>query len=56
MMQRIEEGAHTTIRPPTTPTTATEPDDHDGATSMRPAHLAHTTAPTVLAVAAPSGT
>jgi hypothetical protein len=55
MMQRIEEGAHTTIRPPTTPTSATEPDDHDGATSLRPAHLTHTTAPTVLAVSCPLG-
>jgi hypothetical protein len=55
MMQRIEEGAHTTIRPPTTPTGATEPDDHDGATSLRAAHLTHTTAPTVLAVSCPLG-
>jgi hypothetical protein len=51
MMQRIEEGAHTTIRPPTAPA----PDDHDGATSLRPAHLTHSTAPTVLAVSCPLG-
>lgn len=30
-------------------------DDHDGATSMRPAHLAQGTAPTVLAVSCPLG-
>ena len=54
MMQRIEE-ARTTIRPPTTATGAEEPDDHDGDTSMRPAHLTHTTAPTVLAVSCPLG-
>jgi hypothetical protein len=53
MMQRIEEGAHTTIRPPAAP--APEPDDHDGATSLRPAHLTHSTAPTVLAVSCPLG-
>jgi hypothetical protein len=54
MMQRIEE-ARTTIRPPTTPTGAAGRDDHDGDTSLRPAHLSHTTAPTVLAVSCPLG-
>ena len=54
MMQRIEE-ARTTIRPPATPAGAAEPDDHDGDTSLRPAHLTHTTAPTVLAVSCPLG-
>jgi hypothetical protein len=55
MMQRIEEGAHTTIRPASAPHRAPEPDDHDGATTMRPAHLTHSTAPTVLAVSCPLG-
>ena len=58
-MRRIEEGAHTTIRPssaPTTsPTTRPGPDDHDGATSLRPAHLSQGTTPTVLAVSCPLG-
>jgi hypothetical protein len=55
MMQRIEEGAHTTIRPPATTGGAAETDDHDGATSLRPAHLVQSTAPTVLAVSCPLG-
>ena len=55
VMQRIEEGAHTTIRPASAPTGATGPDDHDGATSLRPAHLAQGTTPTVLAVSCPLG-
>ncbi|WP_210650205.1 FHA domain-containing protein [Nocardioides sp. SYSU D00065] len=56
MMRRIEEGAHTTIRPATAPHAApAEPDDHDGATTVRPAHLSHSTAPTVLAVSCPLG-
>jgi hypothetical protein len=56
-MERIEEGTHTTIRPPSAPHSAppSEPDDHDGSTTMRPAHLAQTTAPTVLAVSCPLG-
>jgi hypothetical protein len=57
--QRIEEGTHTTIRPSSAPhrapETETEPDDHDGATTHRPAHLSHSTAPTVLAVSCPLG-
>ena len=56
-MERIEEGTHTTIQPPSAPHHAppSEPDDHDGSTTMRPAHLAQTTAPTVLAVSCPLG-
>ncbi|MDZ5662971.1 FHA domain-containing protein [Nocardioides sp. S-58] len=58
-IQRIEEGSHTTIRPASAPHRAPEPgpapDDHDGSTSMRPAHLSHSTAPTVLAVSCPLG-
>ncbi len=65
---RIEEGAHTTIRPPTVPredpgSLERHPEDqddehrdvHDGDTTVRPAHLAHNTAPTVLAVSCPLG-
>lgn len=55
LVQRIEEGAHTTIRPASAPHTITEPDDHDGSTTFRPAHLSHPTAPTVLAVSCPLG-
>jgi hypothetical protein len=58
MMQRIEEGAHTTIRPPAAPggePTTADSDDHDGATSLRPTHLAQSTTPTVLAVSCPLG-
>ncbi|WP_231249265.1 FHA domain-containing protein [Nocardioides furvisabuli] len=55
LVQRIEEGAHTTIRPASAPHTVPEPDDHDGATTLRPAHLSHPTAPTVLAVSCPLG-
>jgi hypothetical protein len=57
VVQRIEEGSHTTIRPVSDPHAAPtpEPDDHDGATTMRPAHLAHGTVPTVLAVSCPLG-
>lgn len=55
VVQRIEEGAHTTIRPASAPHRPPEPDDHDGATTHRPAHLAHSTAPTVLAVSCPLG-
>ena len=58
VVQRIEEGTHTTIRPPSAPAAAPQPDDHDdhdGATSLRPAHLTHATAPTVLAVSCPLG-
>ena len=55
--QRIEEGTHTTIRPASAPhrAPATEPDDHDGSTTHRPAHLSHGTATTVLAVSCPLG-
>ena len=57
---RIEEGTRTTIRTPSEPHTAPAadtagPDDHDGSTTMRPAHLSHGTAPTVLAVSCPLG-
>ncbi|NYE37176.1 hypothetical protein F4692_002309 [Nocardioides cavernae] len=60
MVERIEQGTHTTIRPasaPHTPPTdpAGGPEDHDGSTTMRPAHLAQGTAPTVLAVSCPLG-
>lgn len=65
MVQRIEEGTHTTIRPPAAPQGAhagaspvggpEEVDDHDGSTTLRPAHLTHATAPTVLAVSCPLG-
>lgn len=53
---RIEEGTHTTIRP-TTPRLDDSPDadDHDGETTLRPAHLSHGTASTVLAVSCPLG-
>ncbi len=50
---RIEEGTRTTIRTPSEPHTT--PDDHDGSTSLRPAHLSHGTTPTVLAVSCPLG-
>ena len=60
---RIEEGTRTTIRTPSEPhstsTAGSEvlgpQDDHDGATTIRPAHLSHGTAPTVLAVSCPLG-
>lgn len=57
---RIEEGTRTTIRTPSDPHTvpaadAAGPDDHDGSTTMRPTHLSHGTAPTVLAVSCPLG-
>ncbi|MBS2939321.1 FHA domain-containing protein [Nocardioides sp. J2M5] len=61
MVQRIEEGSHTTIRPPSAPhdvpgdASADALDDHDGSTTLRPAHLTHSTAPTVLAVSCPLG-
>lgn len=61
LMARIEEGTHTTIRPATAPHSAAEPDpdlpadDHDGSTTVRPSHLSHNTAPTVLAVSCPLG-
>jgi hypothetical protein len=58
LVERIEEGAHTTIRPASAPHTAPASDgarDHDGATNLRPAHLSHSTAPTVLAVSCPLG-
>jgi hypothetical protein len=56
---RIEEGTRTTIRTPSEPHTAPAADaaldDHDGSTTLRPAHLSHGTAPTVLAVSCPLG-
>ena len=60
LMERIEEGAHTTIQPRSAPhgEPRAEPqdvDDHDGSTTLRPSHLSHPTAPTVLAVSCPLG-
>ncbi|MCW2736951.1 FHA domain-containing protein [Nocardioides sp.] len=70
LMQRIEEGTHTTIRPASAPHSAPgsrsesetntwpadeDVDDHDGSTTHRPSHLSHRTAPTVLAVSCPLG-
>lgn len=68
LMERIEEGTHTTIQPATAPheapaATSADPEgsahvevlDHDGSTTLRPAHLDHPTAPTVLAVSCPLG-
>jgi hypothetical protein len=57
VVQRIEEGSRTTIRPASAPQEApgTEPEDHDGSTSYRPAHLSQSTTPTVLAVSCPLG-
>ncbi len=64
---RIEEGTRTTIRTPSEPHRAPAPhqsdvgrqvgevDDHDGSTTFRPAHLSHSTSPTVLAVSCPLG-
>ena len=54
MVARIEEGTHTTIRQPSEPHSSSA-DDHDGATSHRPAHLAQASVPTVLAVSCPLG-
>ena len=63
--ERIQEGGHTTIRPPRPPAGPDVPathagpdgavDDHDGSTVHRPAHLAQGTASTVLAVSCPLG-
>lgn len=60
LMERIEEGTHTTIQPASTPQRAPElaaadVDDHAGSTTVPPSHLAHTTTPTVLAVSCPLG-
>ncbi len=59
LLQRIEEGTHTTIRPVSDPHDQEMPDghgdDHDGSTTFRPAHLAQPTSPTVLAVSCPLG-
>ena len=61
-MERIEEGTHTTIRPAAPTRPESEPSgvaeaagDLDGETTMRPAHLSHNTASTVLAVSCPLG-
>lgn len=63
--ERIQEGGHTTIRPPLPSEVSDHPaphpdpdgavDDHDGSTVHRPAHLAQGTASTVLAVSCPLG-
>lgn len=50
---RIEEGGHTTIRPPAG--SLPPADDHDGATAHRSAHLVHESVPVVLAVTCPLG-
>lgn len=64
LVQRIEEGTHTTIREPSDPHRSPGPggdlggdpaDDHDGATTHRPAHLDQSSVPTVLAVSCPLG-
>ena len=62
LMERIDAGTHTTIRPASAPHRTPEPagaddhaDDHDGSTTVRPAHLSHSTTPTVLAVSCPLG-
>ena len=55
LVERIEEGAHTTIRTPSEPHEAPHADDHDGSTTHRPSHLSQSTAPTVLAVSCPLG-
>jgi hypothetical protein len=59
LMERIEEGSRTTIRPASAPHggsgTVPDVDDHDGSTTLRPAHLSHATSPTVLAVSCPLG-
>jgi hypothetical protein len=66
--ERIEEGGHTTIRPPAPadpggvdpgagdPSDDPVSDDHDGSTVHRPAgHIQHPTRDTVLAVSCPTG-
>ena len=57
VQSRIEDGGHTTIRPPVpvADVGATEVDDHDGSTVHRPTHLVQGTASTVLAVSCPLG-
>lgn len=57
LMKRIEEGAHTTIRPSSAPHAVLPAgaDDHDGSTAHRSAHLFQTAAPVVLAVRCPLG-
>jgi hypothetical protein len=56
VVQRIEEGTHTTIREASEPHRSAGPaGDHDGSTTHRPAHLTHVSVPTVLAVSCPLG-
>ncbi|WP_318152090.1 FHA domain-containing protein [Nocardioides hwasunensis] len=57
VVERIEEGTRTTIRSESDPHTApgSDPEDHDGSTTLRPSHLSHHTSPTVLAVSCPLG-
>lgn len=58
-IERISEGTHTTIQPPSDDSPVDEPDDdHDGSTVHRPelaSHLRHGTNDTVLAVSCASG-
>ncbi|WP_374454891.1 FHA domain-containing protein [Nocardioides sp.] len=54
MVERIEQGTHTTIREPSEPHSSPA-DDHDGSTTHRPAHLTQSSVPTVLAVSCPLG-
>ena len=58
-IERISEGAHTTIQPPSTDGAVDEPvDDHDGSTVHRPglaSHLRHETNDSVLAISCPTG-
>ncbi len=57
LMERIEEGARTTIRATSARRATPDPgvDDHDGSTTARPSHLSHTATSTVLAVSCPLG-
>lgn len=56
LSERIQEGTHTTIRAAAPQVDAVpEADDHDGDTTVRPAHLSHGTSSTVLAVSCPLG-
>lgn len=58
-VERISEGTHTTIQPPSPDASGDEPvDDHDGSTVHRPeppSHLRHGASDMVLAISCPSG-